>query len=112
MKFLLVAHIKVCKSNFFFIVSDGLGKTLLNINSGYLGFNNIKKRTTEALNKVLFFGFDFLSKYTENYYLFLKFENIKKRELRKLYKVCLKKLKLTFFGFRVVNKLPHNGCKK
>jgi hypothetical protein len=112
MDYLLVMRIKVCKSNFFLTVFNGLGKVLLNINSGFLGFKNIQKRTAEAFNKILSFGVKFLSRFNEKYSIFLKFENIKKWELHKIHKVLIQKLKLTFVGFKVVIKIPHNGCKK
>ena len=108
----LVVHIKVLKSNFFLTISTHLGKTLLNINSGYLGFKNIQKRSIEAFNKVLMFGVEFLSPFQENYSIFLYFENVKKRQLYKIYQLCIKKLKINFLGFRLINTIPHNGCKK
>ena len=112
MDFFLVVHIKVYKSNFFLTISNGLGKVLLNINSGYLGFKNIQKRTTEAFNKVLLFSMEFLSRFQDKYYIFLKFESIKKRELYKIYNFLKKKLKISVIGFKIINRIPHNGCKQ
>jgi hypothetical protein len=105
-------HIKICKSNFFLIISTGFGKSLLSTNSGYLGFKNIQKRSVEAFNKVLMFGIKFLYSFKRNYYAFFYFENVKKSKLAKIYKAFIKKLKIKFLGFSMINKIPHNGCKK
>jgi len=108
MKSLLLVHIKVLKSNFFLIISIGLGQVLLNISSGSLGFKNIQKRSLVAFNKLLAFGVEFISCYKNTNLITFKFENLKKVILYNIYKLFLKKLKKGFIGFEIVNKIPHS----
>ena len=58
------------------------------------------------------FGVEFLSPFQEKYSIFLYFENVKKWQLYKIYLFFIKKLKINFLGFRLINIIPHNGCKK
>lgn len=108
MKSLLLVHIKVLKSNFFLIISRGLGQVLLNISSGCLGFKNIQKRSLVAFNKILGFGIEFISCYKNTNWITFKFENLKKAVLYNIYKLFLKKLKKGFIGFEIANKIPHS----
>lgn len=112
MNSLLIVHVIVYKSNFFLTISTNLGKILLSLNSGCLGFKDIKKRTPEALNKILLFSIDFLSQFPTDSFILLKFENMKKNEFKKAYKLFVKKLKFSFLGFKCLIKIPHNGCRK
>ena len=84
---------------------------MLNVNSEYLGFKNIQKRSIEAFNKVLMFGVDFLYHFQEKSSIFLYFENIKKRELSKMYKIFVQKLREKFIGFRLINVLSYNSLQ-
>jgi len=105
-------HFKICKSNFFLIVSTGLGNTLLSINSGYLGFKNIQKRSNDALNKLLIFGVKYISSLKGHHSVFFHFENVKKTSMVTIYKLFIKKLKFNCLGFSLLNKIPHNVHKK
>lgn len=87
MSLILLVHFKVYKNNIFLIISNGFGRVLLSISSGCIGFNNSHKNSIEAFNKILLFSVEFLSKYNKSYKIFLKFENVRKHELLKIYKI-------------------------
>ena len=55
MELLIIIHIKIYKNNFFLVISDSIGKVLLSISAGYFGFKHIKKRSVEALNRLLLY---------------------------------------------------------
>ena len=104
--------LKFVKAIFFLIVSTGFGNTLLSINSGYLGFKNIQKRSNAALHKLLIFGVKYIYSLKGHYSVFFHFENVKKTSMVTIYKLFIKKLKVSFLGFSLLNKIPHNIHKK
>jgi hypothetical protein len=111
--FIISVHIKVYKSNFFFVVSDYFGKVIFTKNSGSLGFINIQKRSIEALNSLLEVGLkEFLL--LNKRYLFLKLEGLKATACKEIYKhliLFLKKNNIVLIGFKYINKIPFNGCR-
>lgn len=111
----VTVHIKVCRSNYFLIISDRVGKVLFTKSCGNLGLKNIQKRSPEGLNLVVQEIFKFiLSCGSKNYFL-IKLEGSKNPILRKIYKQFLifsKKCVILIIGICIVNKISHNGCRK
>lgn len=106
-------HIKIYKSNFFFIVSNSCGQVLFIKNSGSLGFSNIQKRGVEALMSLLEVSLKKII-LLKKQYLFLKLESIKRNNSKLIYKYLIlfcKKNKIILIGFKHVNKITHNGCR-
>lgn len=110
----LLVHIKVYKNNFFIIISNVYGKVLFSKSSGILGFKNIHKRSSEAFSTICISAFTFIIR-SQVSFLFLKYEGIHLRVLRSItnqFMSFFKKYRVTILGFKVVNKIPHNGCRK
>ena len=106
-------HIKVYKSNFFFIVSNRSGQVLFINNSGSLGFRNIQKRSVEALMSLLEVSLKKII-LLKKQFLFLKLEGIKLSDSKLIYKYLImscKKNNIVLIGLKHVNKIVHNGCR-
>ena len=106
-------HLKMYKSNFFCIVSNRSGQVIFTKNSGSLGFSNIQKRGSEALNSLLEVSFKKILLLKKKY-IFLRFEGLKVNFLKDVYKHFIlfsKKNGIVLIGFRRVSKIPHNGCR-
>ena len=110
---ILSLHIKIYKSNFFFIVSSSCGKVLFVRNSGCLGFSNLQKRGIDALMALLEVTFKKIL-LLKKPFLFLRLECVKVGESKLIYKhlilVC-KKNNIKLVGFKHKNVIPHNGCR-
>lgn len=114
MHYYLILHIKVVRSNIFLAVSSNSGQLLLSKNSGSLGFKNIQKSSTEALYQLLNIGLNSLLSKGVHIFM-LKLEGVQKQYLQELYKCVSQNIhnnKLNLIGFKVINKIPHNGCRK
>jgi len=111
---LLIVHIKVLKSNIFLIISNSLGKIVQVKNSGELGFRNIGKNSLEVLEEMLSEVVNYFSrKKVSN--VFFKIEGVRSEILDEIYKwfmLHLKKIKVQVLGFKIINKIGHNGCRK
>lgn len=110
---MISTHLKIYKSNFFCIVSNESGQVIFIKNSGSLGFNNIQKRSVEALNSLLEISLKEILLLKKKY-IFLKFEGLKVSVLKDVYKhfiIFFKKNNITLIGFKRVSKIPHNGCR-
>jgi ribosomal protein S11 len=110
---MISTHFKMYKSNFFFIVSNRSGQVIFTKNSGSLGFSNIQKRSTEALNSLLEISFKKILLLKKKY-IFLRFEGLKASLLKDVYKHFIlfsKKNSIVLIGFRRISKIPHNGCR-
>jgi ribosomal protein S11 len=106
-------HLKMYKSNFFCIVSDGSGQVIFTKNSGNLGFSNIQKRSIEALNSLLEICLKEILLLKKKY-IFLKFEGLKASFSKDVYKhliFFLKKNNIILIGFKSLSKISHNGCR-
>jgi len=115
MKQLYTIHIKVCRGNFFFIVSNGVGHVLFVKSSGTVGYTNINKRSNEAFTTLMKIGLNYLLIIKEDITLFIKLEGTKKINMYNIRKKFLKPLikkKIKILGFKVINKIGHNGCRK
>jgi len=113
-KQILSMHIKCYKSNFFFIVSNNLGKVVFIKNSGGLGFHNMKKRGVEALSGLLETCFKEISFLKQNYFFF-KTEGLQSNVLKAVHKQLfffLTKNNITLIGLKNVCKISHNGCRR
>lgn len=114
MSYYLILHIKVVRGNIFLIVSTNIGTQILSKNSGSLGFKNRKKCSVESLQQLLDLGLNTILSKKVNAF-FLKLEGIHFRNLREIYKSLfgfVKAKRLYLIGFKVINKIPHNGCRK
>lgn len=112
---LLILHIKIFRNNYYFILSNILGKVLFKKNSGILGFKNANKKSIEALKLIFFIVFKYIFKLSGTNKLFLKLEGSKKNILREIYKQFLKllnKFKIKILGLIIINKISFNGCRK
>lgn len=108
---MISTHLKIYKSNFFCIVSNASGQVIFIKNSGGLGFNNIQKRSVEALNSLLEISLKEILLLKKKY-IFLKLEGLKVSALKDVYKhliLFLKKNNIVLIGFKRVSKIPHNG---
>ena len=115
MKNWLILHIKVYRGNFIIIISNNTGRTLLEKTSGNLGFNNITKRKLEVFNELLLLAFKRVLISMGSLNLFIKFEGLKSQYLWNIYKLFIKKLrkqKINIIGYKIINKIAHNGCRK
>ena len=112
-KKILSLHIKIYKSNFFFIVSNGSGQVLFINNSGSLGFRNIQKRSVEALMSLLEVSFKKIL-LLKKPFLFLKLEGIQLSDsklINKYLSMACQKNNIELMGLKHVNKIVHNGCR-
>jgi len=103
------------KNNFFIIISNSFGKVLWNTSLGCLKFRNIEKKSIEAFNFSLNSAVEFILINNNLSNLFLKLEGIKFNFLKKIYKFFSNKLKkytINFLGFKNINMIAYNGCKK
>jgi ribosomal protein S11 len=110
----IVVHIKVYNRNFFMVVSNSLGKLLFVKNSGIAGFKNTEKNSPEAIS-AMFLGVLKLIVQLKKNAIFLKLEGVPEDVLSIIYKQVIsffKKYKLYVVGFKVLNKIAHNGCRK
>lgn len=108
-----IVHIKSSRNNFFIIISDSKGKVLFSKNAGSIGFKNNLKRTVEALNKLLIEAVQF-SANQRKLNFFFKLDALDAKMLEILYKQTInnfKKLNIQILGFKIINKIPHNGCR-
>jgi len=115
MKQLYTIHIKVCRGNFFFIVSNNIGHILFIKSSGTVGYTNINKRGNEAFTTLMKIVLNYLLVIKEDINLFIKLEGTKKTTMYNIRKRFLKPLikkKIKIIGFKVINKIAHNGCRK
>jgi ribosomal protein S11 len=111
----LLLHIKIYRGNFFFIISNNVGKILLEKTSGNLGFNHIAKRKMEVFNELLLLVFKRVLFIIGTLNLFIQFEGLKAQYLRAICKIFIKKLKqqkINILGYKSINKIAHNGCRK
>ena len=114
MQNIVIVHIKLYRSNCFLIISDNSGKILFTKSSGCLGFQNMQKRSIEAFNSLLSTTIKLLLSY-HNCLVFLKLDGINKKNLDEIYVQVLKilkKYKINIIGFKIIHKIPHNGCRK
>jgi ribosomal protein S11 len=113
MNTLIIIHIVLVKNNYFLNISNN-NKILFIKTAGLLGFYNINKRGLDVLKKLIQSGFDFLaSSSLANESLFLKVEGFKKYSLKTLLKEYrFIKKRFNFIAIKIVNKIPHNGCRK
>lgn len=114
MKHTLIVHFKLYRSNYFLIISDYFGKILFTKSSGNLGFRHIQKRSVEAFDAIVAQAIKFILS-AGNHSIFLKLEGFNKKNLEEIYLQFLKiikKYKINTVGFNIVNKIPHNGCRK
>jgi hypothetical protein len=73
----------------------------------------MEKRTASAFKTILNLGLKFLSIFNSSSYIYiLNFQNVKKMQLYKIYKLFITKVKMSLIGFKIVNKIPHNFSKK
>lgn len=110
---MISTHLKIYKSNFFCIVSNASGQVIFIKNSGSLGFNNIQKRSVEALNSLLEISLKEILLLKKKY-IFLKLEGLKVSVLKDVYKnliLFFKKNNIVLIGFKRISKIPHNGCR-
>jgi ribosomal protein S11 len=110
-----VVHIKVYRGNFFFIISNNEGKIIFEKTGGNLGFTNITKRKIEVFNELLLLTFKRILIIVGNSNIFIKFEGLKIKYLQTIYKILLKKLKqqkINILGYKALNKIAHNGCRR
>jgi len=110
----LIIHIKLYRGNYFIVISDRFGKVFFTKSSGNLGFKHIQKRSTEAFDALIAEAIKFLLG-VENPSVYLKLEGVQKKVLKEIHLQFLniiKKYKINVLGFKVINKIPHNGCKK
>lgn len=115
MKGFLILHIRLVKNNFFLNISDSCGKLLFIQTAGTLNFTNINKRGLEVFKALILSGFSFLlglGQHKKN--IFLKIEGFKRRSLKLFYKEykTITYSKFKFLALKVINKVPHNGCRK
>ena len=106
-------HLKINKSNYFCVISNGFGQVIFVKNSGNIGFNHIQKRSVGALDNLLEVSMKMLLSFKKKN-MFLKLEGLKTSYLKNVYKrfiLFFKKNKLTLTGFKRVTKIPHNGCR-
>jgi hypothetical protein len=111
----LIIHIKLLRNNCFLIISNDLGKILFIKNAGCLGFKNIYKREVEVLTKLLISSTNFILSFSQESFLFLKLEGLKKYTVRIIYKqlhLLLKNYNVRILNLKIVNKVVHNGCRK
>lgn len=111
---ILIIHIKIYRSNFFFVVSDGLGQVVFLKHSGNFGLKNIQKRTLDALNTILLVTIKFVLG-LKRQAIYFKLECLNKEALQVIYKQLFfffKKTSLNIIGFKVATRLVHNGCRK
>jgi ribosomal protein S11 len=109
---ILVVHIIVYRSNFFFIISNNAGKVLFVKNSGGLGYAKKERRSLEAFSSLISVGFNQIV-VLKGKSIFFKIEGVNKNLLKKINKdfiFGLKKQCITVIGYRFVNTIPHNGC--
>jgi ribosomal protein S11 len=113
MNALIIIHIALVKNNYFLSISNS-NKIIFIKTAGLLGFYNINKRGVEVFKKIIQSGFDFLvSSSLANENLLLKIEGFKKYSFKKLLKeYSLMKKRFNFIAIKIVNKIPHNGCRK
>jgi ribosomal protein S11 len=106
-------HLKIYKSNFFCVVSNESGQVIFLKNSGNLGFSNIHKRSSDALDSLLEASMKELLLLKKRY-MFLKLEGLKVSFIQNVYKrfiIFFKKNMLILTGIKRVIKTPHNGCR-
>jgi len=111
---ILLVHFKFYKSNCYFIVSDYLGQVIITKNVGNMGFRNIQKRGVEALSSLLETCLKEVLLLKKNY-LFLQIEGLKSNLLKFFYKYFIrlvKKKDIILVYLKVLNKIPHNGCRR
>jgi len=114
MKEFISIHIKICRGNFFIIISNKEGKLLFTKNSGNLGYKHITKRSTEALNTLLNLSVKYILSIKEDCHFFIQFEGTKKnylQEIRKKLIIPLINQQCVIVGFKIRNKIAHNGCR-
>jgi ribosomal protein S11 len=106
-------HIKKNASNHFITISNAAGHVLYTTSLKALHLNkSVLTKTGERLlyTKIIksFLTFNFKS-------IFLKLEGLYTEEdtvaILKRFRRKLKKKKISFFGIRFIEKLPHNGCR-
>jgi len=108
-------HIKVLRGNFFLLISNNLGKLILNKSCGSLGFKNIEKRTKDAFQNLLFLGIQFILNLDKKHKLFIKIEGAKKEFLQQIFIDFINVLQsynIQVFAIKLINKVVHNGCRK
>ena len=115
-KMIQIVHIKVHRNNFFAIISNTKGKVIFSKNSGSLGFTNSLKVSTDALNSILIEIMNFLGKQGKPN-LFFKLDALPEDDdlCDNIYKHIIKLFKhynLNIIGFKFINRVPHNGCRK
>jgi ribosomal protein S11 len=106
-------HLKIHKSNFFCVVSNGFGQVIFVKNSGNIGFSHLQKRSVEALDSLLEVSMKELLLLKQKN-MFLKLEGLKVGYLKNVYKrfiLFFKKNTLVLTGYKRVIKIPHNGCR-
>jgi ribosomal protein S11 len=111
----VLLHIKIYRGNFFFIISNNAGKILFEKTGGNLGFYNITKRKVEVFNELLLLTFKRILIIIGTLNFFIKFEGLKVHYLWTIYKIFIKKLKqqkINILGYKAINKIAHNGCRK
>jgi len=110
-----MVHIKVCRGNFFLIISNKEGSLLFTKSCGDLGYKNVAKRSNEALSTLLVLGVKYLLSAKDDIRFFIRTEGVKKTHLTQIRKRLLKPLlkqKCELIGFKIYNKIAHNGCRR
>lgn len=111
---LLIVHIIVYRSNFFLTISSSTGKVFFVTNSGNVGFKNMEKRGMEAFSSILSVALkQILGLKGKN--IFFKVEGIKENLLENMHKnfvLALKQQNIVVIGYKIVNTIPHNGCRE
>ena len=111
---ILLVHFKFYKSNYYFIVSNYLGRVIITKNSGNMGFLHIQKRGVEALSSLLETCLKEIILLKKNY-LFIQIEGLKSNLLKSFYKYfirLIKKKDITLVYLKNINKVAHNGCRR
>ena len=112
---MIVVNIKSLRSNFFLTVSNNLGKVIFLKSSGIANFKNIEKRTNDAFIALLDNIIQYLIHLKTKNFIFLKLEGLSKKNLKQIYDYFIKILNIQnikFAGFKILNKVAHNGCRK
>jgi ribosomal protein S11 len=111
---ILILHIKKYLNNFFIIISNHKGNVVFFRSAGMLGFKNIQKRSQEVAIVAYRAAGMYLSS-IQNAQIFIKLEGMPLAisiRIRKLLFTTLKARNLRVQCILVVNKIPHNGCRK
>lgn len=111
-----IVHIKIYRNNFFAIISNHKGKVIFSKNSGSLGFTNSLKSSTDAFNSILTEVVKFIVNQRKPH-LFFKFDAVQDDDdlydnIHKHIIKLFKQYNLNIIGFKVINRMPHNGCRK